>query len=196
MPHRHSNTSATALLARWRAGDIAALDALMPIVYAELRRLARAHLRRERQGHSLHTTALVHEAYLRLVDIEHSPIESRAHFFALAARVMRRILVDHARRRQAAKRGGQVTMVALEDVSVPVSTNIVDVIALDRALDQLARVEERLSLVVELKCFAGLNINEMAVALDVSPATVERDWTIAKAWLYAQLDSPSPRVRR
>jgi RNA polymerase sigma factor (TIGR02999 family) len=183
------NPDVTALLVQWREGDSAALDALIPIVYADLRRIARARLRGEPAGHPLQTTALVHEVYVRLVDVDRLTFANRAHFFALAARLMRQILVDHARRQRSAKRGGGDTMVTFADVLPAVAPNIVDVIALDAALDGLARVEERLSRVVELKFFAGLTIEETAVALDVSPATIERDWALAKAWLYQRLSS-------
>lgn len=183
------DNNATALLIKWRQGDNAALDALIPMVYTELRRVARARLRSERVGHSLQTTALVHEVYLRLVDIDRLTFENRAHFFAIAARLMRQILVDHARRQRATKRGGGETMLTLEDVSPSASPNLVDVIALDVALDDLAQVDARLCRVVELKFFAGLNINETAAALDVSSATVERDWAVAKAWLHERLSS-------
>ena len=183
------NPDVTALLLQWREGDSTALDALIPIVYADLRRIARARLRGEPHGHPLQTTALVHEVYLRLVDVDGLTFENRAHFFALAARLMRQILVDHARRQRTAKRGGGDTMVTCADVLPAFSPNLVDVIALDAALDGLARVEERLSRVVELKFFAGLTIDETAVALDVSPATIERDWAFAKAWLYQRLSS-------
>jgi RNA polymerase sigma factor (TIGR02999 family) len=181
----------TALLVKWREGDSAALDALIPIVYADLRRIARARLRGEPPGHPLQTTALVHEVYLRLVDVDRLSFENRAHFFALAARLMRQILVDHARRRRASKRGGADTILTLAEASPAVSPNVVDVIALDTALDGLAHVDERLSRVVELKFFAGLTIDEMAAALDVSPATVERDWVFAKAWLFEHLSRGS-----
>jgi RNA polymerase sigma factor (TIGR02999 family) len=157
------------------------------VVYADLRRIARARLRREASGHPLQTTALVHEVYLRLVDVHRLSLENRAHFFALAARLMRQILVDHARRRRAAKRSGGETMVTLVEAGSAASPDLVDVIALDDALEELARIEERLSRVVELKFFAGLTIDETATALGVSPATVERDWAIAKAWLYERL---------
>ena len=187
MARDRTNTNVTDLLIKWREGDSAALDALIPLVYAELRRVARVRLRNEHKAHSLQTTALVHEVYLRLVDIDRFTFETRAHFFAVAARLMRQILVDHARRRRAEKRGGGATMLTLEDVSPAASRNMVDIIALDVALDGLARVEERLCRVVELKFFAGLTINETAVALEVSPATVERDWAIAKAWLYERI---------
>jgi len=182
----------TALLIQRRQGDKAALDALVPLVYQELRRTARARLRGERGegGHALQTTALVHEVYLRLVDVNRLSFENRAHFLAMAARLMRQILVDHARRRQAEKRGGSVTMVSLEAAAPAVApNNIVDVLALDVALDDLARLEERLCRVVELKFFAGLTIDETAAALEVSPVTVERDWAIAKAWLFDRLSA-------
>lgn len=189
MVQKGTNNNITDLLTRWRHGDGAALDALVPLVYEELRRVARAHLRNERHAQSLHTTALVHEAYLRLVDIERLTFESRAHFLAVAARLMRQILVDHARGQRAAKRGGGAAALTLEDIWPAPSPNIVDVIALDVALDGLAQVEERLCRVVELRFFAGLTIAECAVALDVSPATIERDWAMAKAWLYERLSS-------
>jgi len=180
----------TALLLEWRQGDKGALDRLVPLVYEELRRVARARLKSER-GHSLQTTALVHEAYFRLVDLDRMTFNSRAHFFAVAARLMRQILVDHARKRLAGKRGGGVTIVGLDEVSPAAKTTGVDVLALDEALDQLTSVDARLCQVVELRFFAGLNIDETAEALDVSTATVERDWVTAKAWLFQRL-SPSP----
>lgn len=181
-----SREAVTALLLRWRQGDKAALDRMVPLVYDELRRVARARLKAER-GHSLQTTALVHEAYMRLVDLDRMTIHSRTHFFAVAARLMREILVDHARRRLAGKRGGDVTIVRLEDVSPAAKTSTVDVLALDEALDQLTTVDARLCRVVELRFFAGLNINETAEVLEVSTATVERDWVVAKAWLHQRL---------
>jgi len=177
----------TALLLEWRQGDKAALDRLLPVVYHELRRVARARLKAERGGHVLQTTALVHEAYLRLVDLDRMTIQSRTHFFALAARLMREILVDTARRKRAEKRGGDVTIVGLEGISPAVPAQSLDVLALDEALEQLAAKDERLCRVVELRYFAGLSIDETAEALEVSTATVERDWTLAKAWLYQRL---------
>lgn len=179
----------TALLLRWREGDMAALGQLVSMVYDELRRVARAHLRAERNP-SLQPTALVHELYLRLVDRDRMTIRDRTHFFALAARVMRQVLVDHARRRLAHKRGGAVTIVGLETGMEPARTPGVDVLVIDEALDQLMSVDERLCRVVELRFFGGLNIEEAAEALEVSPATVERDWAMAKAWLFQRL---SPR---
>ena len=180
----------TALLVEWRQGDKGALDRLVPIVYEELRRVARARLKAER-GHSLQTTALVHEAYFRLVDLDRMTFNSRTHFFAVAARLMRQILVDHARKRLSGKRGGGLTIVGLDEVSPAAKTTAVDVLALDEALDQLTSIDARLCQVVELRFFAGLNIDETAEALDVSTATVERDWVTAKAWLFQRL-SPQP----
>ena len=181
----------TALLDKWRQGDRSALDALVPLVYDELRRVAHARLRGEPAGHPLQTTALVHEAYLRLIDVNRMAFSSRTHFFALAARLMRQVLVDTARRQRADKRGGGATILALDQVSPPgVSSNVVDVLALDAALDDLAALDERLCRVVELKYFAGLTIDEAASALNVAAATVERDWVVAKAWLYARFSSP------
>ena len=177
----------TGLLIKWRQGDKAALDALIPLVYRELRGVAGARLQGERARRSLQTTALVHETYLRLVDLHRLTLENRTHFFAVAARLMRQILVDHARRTQAEKRGGGMTMVTIEAVSPAFAPNIVDVLALDQVLEELASMEERLCRVVELRFFAGLTIDEAAEALDVSPATVERDWAVAKAWLYDRL---------
>jgi RNA polymerase sigma factor (TIGR02999 family) len=180
----------TALLAKWRRGDKSALDALVPLVYEELRRVAHARLRGERPGHQLQTTALVHEAYLRLIDVDRMVVDSRTHFFALAARLMRQVLVDSARRERADKRGGGATMLTLDQVrSAGVSPNVVDVLALDAALDDLAALDERLCRVVELKYFAGLTIDEAAAALNVAAATVERDWAVAKAWLYARFSA-------
>jgi RNA polymerase sigma factor (TIGR02999 family) len=181
----------TVLLTRWRQGDKAALDALIPLVYRELRGVAAGRLRGERAGRSLETTALVHETYLRLVDLHRLTLENRTHFFAVAARLMRQILVDHARRAQADKRGGGQTMVTLEMATPASAPNIVDVLVLDQALDELATMDERLCRVVELKFFAGLTIDETSEALGVSPATIERDWAAAKAWLYDRM-MPSP----
>jgi RNA polymerase sigma factor (TIGR02999 family) len=179
----------TGLLLSWRQGDAAALDRLVPLVYEELRRVARRHLRRESPGHALETTALVHEAYLRMVDVDRMTIANRAHFFGLAAVLMRQILVDHARRKQADKRGGGVTMVSLDDASPAAQPSSVDVLALDEALAALAAFDPRQCRVVELRFFAGLSIDEASEALGISPATVEREWALAKAWLYRRLSS-------
>jgi RNA polymerase sigma-70 factor (ECF subfamily) len=177
----------TSLLAQWRNGDKQALDALVPLVYDELHRIAHAHLRGERIDHPLQTTALVHEAYVRLVDITRLTFDSRTHFFAMAARLMRQVLVDHARRERAVKRGGGVTIRSLDGVDAAVSENMVDVLALDAALHDLEALDSRLCRVVELKYFAGLTIDETAAALELSPVTIERDWAMAKAWLYKRL---------
>lgn len=177
----------TDLLLSWRQGDAAALDRLVPLVYDELRRVARRHLRGESPGHSLQATALVHEVYLRLVDVDRMTLTSRAHFFGVAATLMRQLLVDYARRRLADKRGGGVTMLSLDEASPAVPTSTVDVLALNQALDALSAIDARQCRVVELRFFAGLTIDEAAEALGVSPATVEREWALAKAWLYRQL---------
>ena len=179
----------TELLLSWRQGDTAALDRLIPFVYDELRRVARRRLRGESPGHALQSTALVHEVYLRLVDLDRVTLKNRTHFFALAATLMRQILVDHARRRHADKRGGRATMVGLDGVSPAALPPSVDVLALDQALGALSVIDDRQCRVVELRFFAGLNIDETAEALGVSPATVEREWALAKAWLYRQLSS-------
>jgi len=179
------------MLLAWQQGDDQALEAVIPLVYDELRRLARARLRAEPRGHVLQTTALVHEAYLRLVDINQMNVRDRSHLLAMAARLMRRILVDHARGRRARKRGGALTILNLDDVSIAKAEPGIDVLALDEALDELARMDERLCRVVELKYFSGLTIDETAEALQVSSATVERDWTTAKAWLHQRLAGTS-----
>ncbi len=177
----------TGLLLSWRQGDAAALDRLVPLVYDELRRVARRHLQREVPGHALQATALVHEVYLRLVDVERLTLNNRTHFLAVAAKLMRQVLVDHARRQHAGKRGGGVTMMSLDDVSPVAPPASVDVLALDQALAALASVDARQSQVVELRFFAGLNIDEAAEALGMSSATVEREWALAKAWLFRRL---------
>lgn len=184
-----SRPDVTAMLLAWQQGDEKALEGLVPLLYDELRRLARARLRREPRGHILQTTALVHEAYLRLVDINRMNVRDRSHLLAMAARLMRQILVDHARRRTARKRGGRVTMVGLDELSIPNAEPGIDVLALDEALNDLTRLDARLCRVVELKYFSGLTIDETAETLQISSATVERDWTIAKAWLHQRLSS-------
>ncbi|HEX7728662.1 MAG TPA: sigma-70 family RNA polymerase sigma factor [Terracidiphilus sp.] len=172
---------ATALLVRWKNGDRNALNQLLPLVYDELRRLARSYLRRERSQHTLQSTALVHEAYLRLVD-QNVDWQSRAHFFGIAAQMMRRILVDHARARHAAKRGDGLKVTLDEGMALAEAQSL-DVLALDRALNELAKVDEQQGKVVELRYFAGLSIEETAEAMSISAATVKREWTMAKAWL-------------
>ena len=179
----------TGLLLSWRQGDAAALDRLVPLVYDELRRVARRHLQGEPPGHALQATALVHEVYLRLVDVDRMTLTSRTHFFGLAATLMRQILVDHARRQRADKRGGGATMLSLDEVSPAAQASSVDVLALDQSLEALSSIDSRQCRVVELRFFAGLSIDEAARALDVSPATVEREWALAKAWLYRHLSS-------
>jgi RNA polymerase sigma factor (TIGR02999 family) len=173
----------TEMLLAWGRGDKAALGDLMSVVYDELRRLAHRHLRREQEGHTLETTALVHEVYLKLIDQTRSDLRSRAHFFAIASNQMRRILVDHYRSHQYAKRGSGAAHVVLEERLVPAAHKGREVIALDNALTELAKFDERKCRVVELRFFAGLSIEETAVALSVSPGTVMRDWTLARAWL-------------
>jgi RNA polymerase sigma factor (TIGR02999 family) len=190
--HSHAH-DVTELLLSWGQGDTAALDRLVPLLYDDLRRVARGHLRRERPGHSLQATALVHEVFLRLVDVDRMTVKSRTHFFALSARLMRQILVDHARRQRAGKRGGSATVIGLNEAAAgaaPAPTPSVDVLALDEALDALSSFDVRQCRVVELRFFAGLNIPETADALGVSTPTVERDWAMAKAWLHQRLSTP------
>src|SRR5262245_2558041 len=177
----------TGMIQAWQQGDKDALERLIPVVYDELRRIARARLRSEPPGHILQTTALVHEAYLRLVDVDRMNVRNRTHLLSLAARLMRQVLVDHARRRKALKRGGDPPLISLEVVSTPDERSGVDILALDQTLNELATLDARLARVVELKFFAGLSIVETAQALGVSTATVERDWTVARAWLRQRL---------
>jgi len=176
---------------RWRSGDPTALDDLLPRVYDELRALADAYMRRERAGHTLQPTALVHEAFLRLLRLPPGSVQNRVHFFALAAQAMRRILADHARRHRAAKRGGSAVRVPLELVEggAPATPAGDDVAAddLDAALEDLAKLDERQARVVELRFFGGLSIEETAEVLAVSSATVKRDWLVARAWLHREL---------
>ena len=193
MPDPSRAHNVTELLLSWGQGDTAALDRLVPLLYDDLRRVARGHLRRERPGHSLQATALVHEVFLRLVDVDRMTVKSRTHFFALSARLMRQILVDHARRQRASKRGSGATVISLNEAAAAAaapSTSSVDVLALDEALETLSSLDVRQCRVVELRFFAGLNIPETADALGVSTATVEREWAMAKAWLHRQLSTP------
>ena len=178
-----SPNDVTQLLVAWGNGDQAARDQLMPLVYAELHRLAHRHIKKERPGHTLQTSALVNEAFVRLVDQRDVHWQSRAHFFGIAAQMMRRILVDYARKRRFAKRGGNQLQVSLNEELVAANQRSAEVVLLDDALTQLAEIDERKSKVVELKFFGGLSIEETAEALGVSPGTVMRDWTLAKAWL-------------
>ena len=177
----------TLLLQGWREGDSKALDALLPLVYKELRRLAHFQLQRERRDHTLQSAALVHEAYLRLVGMNPPQWESRTHFFAIAGQLMRQILVDYARRHKSAKRGGGVCTLSLEDAAVSPRRTEVDIVALDDALQALARIDKRQSRVVELRFFAGLSLDEISTALEVGLATVQRDWTAARAWLHREM---------
>ena len=174
------------LLAKWRAGDQEALQTLVPLVYKELHALAHGYLRRERPGHTLQTTALVHEAYLRLVDQRPFETENRAHFVAVAARLMRQILVDYARSHRAAKRGADRRVDLDEDLILPQLRNA-NLVALDDALSELATIDEQQSRIVELKYFGGLTTDEIAELLDISPSTAKRDWNVAKAWLSRQI---------
>ena len=185
---RGSSTQVTELLVRWREGDRAALDSLLPLVYDELRRIARHYLQGERPGHTLQSTALVNEAYVRLVAQDFPQWQNRAHFFAVAAQIMRQILVDHARSHRASKRGGDVYKVALDEAMEQPQTADVDIIALDDALKSLAEMDPQQSRVVELRFFAGLSIEDTAEALGISSSTVKRDWVTARAWLYRELD--------
>lgn len=178
----------TQLLIAWGNGDKAALDQLMPLVHEELRRLARHYMSRERPGDTLQPTALVNEAYLRLVDQEDMRWENRAHFFGIAARIMRQVLVDRARARNAAKRGGGDYKLDLTDISdLPDQGRQLNLLALDHALDGLASFDPQQSRIVELKFFGGLSIEETAVVIGVSPATVKREWALAKSWLFLEL---------
>src|SRR5277367_3865747 len=174
------------LLRAWGGGDQNALETLTPVVYDELRRLARRYMRRERPGHSLQTTALVNEAYLRLVDYKRMKWQNRAHFFAVSAQLMRRILVDHARRHNQ-KRGAGAQQVSLDEAAAVSGERTTDLVALDDALVALARLDPRKVQVVEMRFFGGLNVEETAEVLKVSPVTVMRDWSTAKAWLYREL---------
>ena len=181
----------TQLLVRWRGGDRKALDSLLPLVYDELRRIARHYLQGERTGHTLQSTALVNEAYVRMVAQDFPQWQNRAHFFAVAAQLMRQILVDYARSHRAAKRGGEVYKVALDEAEEQPFTPDVDVLALDQALKELAEMDRQQSRVVELKFFAGLSIEDTAEVLGVSASTVKRDWITARAWLYRELHGSS-----
>jgi RNA polymerase sigma factor (TIGR02999 family) len=182
-----SPKNVTEVLLRWRGGDPEALNVLMPLVYDELRRLARAYLRREHGARTLQTTALVHEAYLRLVDQTCVDWKNRAHFFGVAAHLMREILVDHARRRQAGKRGGGALKISLDDRIGKRDARDADLLALDEALDRLSTMDPQQSRIVELRYFTGLSVEEAAEAVGMSPATVKREWRSARIWLYNEL---------
>ena len=190
MAHEASS-QVTKLLQGWRAGERSASDALLPLVYEELRRLAHHHLRNERPHHTLQSTALVNEAYLRLIGQNLPKWESRTHFFAIAAQLMRQILVDYARRHRASKRGSGVCMLALDDAVGLPQRKSVDVVALDDALKALAEVDPRQSRVVELRFFAGLSLEETSEVMGIATATVQRDWTTARAWLHREISRSS-----
>jgi RNA polymerase sigma factor (TIGR02999 family) len=177
----------TQLLAEWSEGNQAALDQLYPLVYNELRRLAHGYLRRERKGHTLQTTALINEAYLRLVDQKHVHWANRSHFFGISAQIMRRILIDHARRYDYAKRGGGAQRISLDEAAVVAKQRGRALLMLDEALKSLAKIDPRRSQVVELRYFGGLNNEEIAGVLKISENTVMRDWNMARAWLYQEL---------
>jgi RNA polymerase sigma-70 factor (ECF subfamily) len=184
VPKQHEITQ---LLAEWSDGNQSALDELYPLVYDELHRLARRYMSRERQGHTLQTTALINEAYVRLVDQRNVHWANRSHFFAISAQIMRRILIDHARRHAYAKRGGGAQQVSLEEAATITPAQSLELIRLDEALKSLSERDPRRGQVVELRYFGGLNNEEIAGVLNVSENTVTRDWNMARAWLYQQL---------
>lgn len=185
---RGASNPVTELLVRWRGGDKAALDALMPLVYSELRRIANRYLQAERSDHTLQSTALVHEAYVRLTNQQLPQWQNRAHFFAVAAQLMRQILVDHARSHRASKRGGEVCKLALDDAEDQQKPIDIDIVALDDALKSLTAMDAQQGKVVELKFFGGLSNEDTAEVLGISTSTVKRDWTTARAWLFRELN--------
>ncbi|MCA1626914.1 MAG: sigma-70 family RNA polymerase sigma factor [Acidobacteria bacterium] len=182
-----SPNDVTRLLVQLTDGDRDVLNELLPLVYNELRQLAAKYLRREREGHTLQPTALVHEAYLRLIDQKQVRWQNRAHFFGVAAQMMRRILVDHARTHNAEKRGGQFQLLSLDENIDVSATPAADLVALDDALNRLAAIDEQKSRIVELRFFGGLSVEETAEVLGVSTPTIKRQWRMAKAWLYGQV---------
>jgi RNA polymerase sigma factor (TIGR02999 family) len=182
-----SHSNITQLLVAWSNGNQSALDELLPLVEKELHNLASHYMRRERPGHTLQTTALVHEAYLRLVDQKEVRWQNRAHFFGIAARIMRRILLNHARDQKRLKRGGGAFQVSLSEAAVISAEKSAELLALDEALSRLANIDERKSRVVELRYFGGLSIEETAEVLKIGTATVMRDWNMAKAWLMREI---------
>ena len=186
-----SSQNVTKLLVLWSKGDQAALKALVPLVYEDLRRLARYYLKQEKQNHTLSSTALVHEAYLRLVNQKDVTWQNRAHFFGVASQMMRRILVDHARSHSYAKRGGGALTLALDDALATPQRREIDLVALDDALDSLAKLDERQSRMVELRFFGGLSIEETSEVLGISAPTVKREWASARAWLYREISRGS-----
>jgi RNA polymerase sigma factor (TIGR02999 family) len=187
--HTPQSNQVTQLLMDWRRGDGAALDELMPLVYQELRKLAGSYLRSERPDHTLQPTALIHEAYLRMIGNDMPEWQSRAHFFGVAARLMRQILVDHARTRHAAKRGGDQQKISLDDApQVFAQSDTAELLALDNALTKLAAFDERRSRILEMRCFGGMSVEETAAALGVSEATVKREMRLAQAWIRRELE--------
>jgi RNA polymerase sigma factor (TIGR02999 family) len=188
-----SPQAVTQLLVDWGNGDRQALEKLTPLVYQELKRLATRYLRRERREHTLQSTALVHEAWLRLIDQNHVHWQNRAQFFGIAAEMIRRILIDHARNRQAAKRGDGALKLSLDEALGAPDRRDFDLVALDDALKDLAKLDPKQGQLVELRFFAGLSIEESAEVLGVSPATVKREWAVAKAWLYRELSARGHR---
>ena len=187
-----SQQNITQLLVAWTAGDQSALNKLAPLVEAELHRLARLYLKREHPGHTLQTTALVNEAYLRLIDWKNVQWQNRAHFFGVSAQLMRRILVDHARRQRYLKRGGQAMKISLDEAKIGSAERAKDLVALDEALTRLAAIDPRKSQIVELRFFGGLSVEETAEGVKVSPRTVKRDWSLARACLYSELGENEP----
>ena len=177
----------THLLKEWSNGDERALNELTPLVYEELRQQAARYMRKERAGHSLQATALINEAYLRLIDVKNVQWQNRAHFFAIAANLMRRILVDHARKRDAEKRGGSQVLLTLDDAFAGQKPSDVDLLAIDQALTKLAALDSQQARVVELRFFSGLTVEETATALNVSARSVKRDWSVARAWLRREI---------
>jgi RNA polymerase sigma factor (TIGR02999 family) len=182
-----SSQPVSELLVRWKDGDQGAFEALLPLVYDELRRLAHHHLQAERHNHTLQSTALVHEAYLKLADKEPLRLDNRAHFFAVASHLMRQVLVDYARKHVAAKRGASSLTLSLDEAVAPPRKRDLNLMALDDALSRLAARDARQSRIVEMRFFGGLSIHEASQVLKVSPATVKREWTVARAWLYREL---------
>ncbi|MFL6468711.1 MAG: sigma-70 family RNA polymerase sigma factor [Pyrinomonadaceae bacterium] len=188
--HTATQIPLTQLLADWCNGDESVPEKLFPLVYQELKRIARRHMRNESPGHTLQTTALVNEAYLRLVDQKRVSWQNRAHFYAIAAQTMRRILVDHARSHARLKRGGDASRVSLDEAAAISLGESADLLALDGALEELARIDKRRSQVVELRFFGGLSNAEIAEVLKIAPNTVMRDWNLARAWLYHEMSGP------
>jgi RNA polymerase sigma factor (TIGR02999 family) len=189
MSETGQSADVTQLLVSWSKGDRRALEELMPLVYGELRRLAGSYLRRERPGHTLQSTAVVHEAFLRLVNQNDVEWQSRAHFYGIAAQMIRRILVDHARSHQAGKRGAGAVRIELDECMAVSPAQGVDLVGLDSALERLAALDERQGRIVELRFFTGLSVEETAEVMGLSPATVKREWSSARAWLFREMSS-------